>query len=60
MEYHLRSPGGLRQAWRLVLHDKGLPTSASTCWNSWPTECAEEQGRLPQGSGCHIPSSGMH
>ena len=28
--------------------DKGLPTLASTCWNSCPTERAEEQGRLPQ------------
>ena len=29
-------------------HPKGLPTSASTCWNSWRTEHAEEQGRLPR------------
>src|SRR3954447_7779434 len=29
---------------------KGLPTSASTCCVSWPTERAEEQGRLPRGS----------
>ena len=32
----------------------GIPISASTCWNSWPTERAEEQGRLPQSSG-HEP-----
>ena len=37
-----------------LLPDKGLPTLASTCWNSWPTERAEEQGRLPQGFG-HEP-----
>src|SRR3954466_14770372 len=51
---HLRSPGGLRRAWRLVLPDKVLPTLASTCWNSWPTEHAEEQGHLPQSFG-HEP-----
>ena len=34
--------------------DKGLPTLASTCWNSWPTERVEEQGCLPQSSG-HEP-----
>ena len=53
---HLQSPGGLRQAWSLVLPDKGLTTSASTCWNSWPTERAEEKGRFPQGFG-HEPCS---
>ena len=37
-----------------MLPDKGLPTSASTCWNSWPAEHAEEQGRLTQSSG-HQP-----
>ena len=37
-----------------MLPDKGLPTLASTCWSSWPTERTEEQGRLPQGSG-HEP-----
>ena len=34
-----------------MLPDKGLPTLASTCWNSWLTERVEEQGRLPQSSG---------
>src|SRR4051812_46180766 len=53
-ERHLRSPGGLRQAWCLVLPNKGLPTLASTCWNSWPIERVEGQGRLPQGFG-HEP-----
>src|SRR4051812_2787867 len=49
-EYHLRSRGGRRQASCLVSPGKGLPTSASTCCVSWPTERAEEQGRLPRGS----------
>ena len=33
---------------------RASPRSASTCWNSWRTEHAEEQGRLPQSFG-HEP-----
>src|SRR4051812_31927650 len=42
----LRSRGGQRRPSLLVALPKGLPASASTCWNSWRTEHAEEQGRL--------------
>ena len=37
-----------------MLPDKGLPTLASTCWNSWLTKHTEEQGHLLQGFG-HEP-----
>src|SRR3954466_7736079 len=49
-ECHLRSRGGRRRASRLVSPGKGLPTLASTCCDSWPTEHAEGQGRLPRSS----------
>ena len=37
-----------------MLPDKGLPTSASTCWNSWPTERAKNKVAFLKASGMNL------